>query len=348
LIVPRLWKARGLGHAYRASPYPGSYRGAAVHPLATIASGRNSFFLWVGLGALLRRLRPDAVYCWAEPWCLSAWQTARVARAALGSDIPLICYSAENRPKRLPWPFALLQRWTYARYAACSVPTPEISARVLASGFPGRIFVIPLWIRSRRALRADASALRLAYVGRLIPLKRVHLLVAALGLLPKYRLRIVGDGPERKRLEALAESLGLSARVEFLGHVGNEDLESALAGASLLVMPTAENPRQAEQFGKAAIEGVALGLPVLASRTGNLAVLAGQFPTLSARDLDTPVQVADAVARIFAAYPNAAALAEARDRAQADYGPAVAAERLQAAFRVLLGAAVGQSQGARP
>jgi glycosyltransferase involved in cell wall biosynthesis len=340
LIVPLRWKARSLGHTYQApSPYRGGYAEPSIHPLATFASGRNSCFLWIGLGPLLRRLQPDALYCWEEPWCLSTWQVARQARSLRqGMGIPLFCYSAENRPKRLPWPFPVLQRWAFSRYRACIVPTAEISACIRASGFPGRVFVIPLWIRSRRGLRADAAARTLAYVGRLIPLKRVHLLVESLALLPGYRLRIIGDGPERGRLEALAGALGLSERVEFPGHVGNAGLESALAGTSVLVIPTAENPRQAEQFGKAAVEGVSLGLPVLASRTGNLAALAARFTTLSARDLDTPAQVADAVAALCGAYPGEAVLSENRLQAEADYGHRAASRRLQAAFGEILDA----------
>ncbi len=345
LIVPSFWKARSLGHAYgRPSPYRGGYGEASVHPLATLGTGRNSLFLWLGLDRLLRRLRPAAIYCWEEPWCLATWQ---VGRMAAGMGIPLLCYSAENRPKRLPWPFPLLQKLAFARYRACIVPTREIKDRITATGFPGKVFVIPLWIRPRGTLRADAGARCLAYVGRLIPLKRVDLLVESLALLPGHRLRIVGDGPERARLAALAKSLGLASRVQFLGHIENSRLESALQGASLLVMPTGENPRQAEQFGKAAIEGVSLGLPVLASRTGNLSELARQFPTMTALDLDTPARLAEGVAGVFAAFPGEALLAEDREAAQAHYGAAAAARRMQSAFAETLAPADRGGDGSR-
>jgi glycosyltransferase involved in cell wall biosynthesis len=173
-------------------------------------------------------------------------------------------------------------------------------------------------------------------VGRLIPLKRVDLVIETLALLPGYRLRIIGDGPERWKLAELMRDLGLEARVEFRGHIDNGDLESGLEGASMVILPTSGNARQAEQFGKAAIEGVSCGLPVLASRTGNLASLAGQFATVSALDLDSPAQVADAVAGIFRDFPSAASLAASRRAAEAEYGPAAAARRLEAAFSALI------------
>lgn len=345
LIAPRLWKSRSLGHDYRLpsrsadaeagkagpdSALPGK---PVLHALSTLASGRNSLFMWIGLERLLRRLDPDILYCWEEPWCLSAWQVGRVARR-LG--IPMVFYTAENRRKRLPWPFPALLRRVFSVSAGCIAPTEEIAARIRALGFTGRIFVIPLWIRPRRPLRADGSERSLAYVGRLIPLKRVDLLVESLSLLPEFRLRIIGDGPERPRLAALVRRLGLETRVDFRGHVGNRDLEPALEGSSLLILPTGENARQAEQFGKAALEAVSCGLPVLASRTGNLSALANAITTMAARDLDSPAQMASAVTDVFRNFPPAEALDGARLKAAAEYGPAAAAKRLEAAFADLL------------
>ncbi|MBW8888640.1 MAG: glycosyltransferase [Fibrobacteres bacterium] len=335
LIVPHIWRARSLGHAYRA-PVATQAAGdrPALHVLPVIASGRNSFFLWVGLGALLARLKPDAIYCWEEPWCLATRQVASRARA-LG--IPFAFYSAENRPKALPWPFPALLKKTFAEARGCIVPTAAIAARARAWGYPGPLSVVPLWIRARKAMKADPGSRRIAYLGRLIPLKRVDLIVEALVRLPGFSLRIVGDGPERRRLEALARERGLSGRVEFPGHVANAELERALAGCSLLVLPTGENARQAEQFGKAALEGVTFGLPVLASTGGNLADLAVDFPTIAARDLDTPEALAQAVREIFADYPAADRLEAAKARAETGYGPAAAAQGLEKALSAMLG-----------
>ncbi|MEO6098208.1 MAG: glycosyltransferase [Fibrobacteria bacterium] len=359
LILPRLWRARSLGHDYVAPSGTNIDLAAdlaaarttepaaelSLHPLDIHLSGRNSLFLWRGLGPLLQRLKPDVIYCWEEPWCLATWQVVRQARS-LG--VPVVFYTAENRPKRLPWPFRLMLRTSFRYCAACVAPTEEIAARLKAWGYRGRVFTIPLWIRPRRALRADVAVRCLAYVGRLIPLKRVDLLVESLALLPGFRLRIIGDGPERRRLADRVGELGMQARVEFRGHLDNAMLEDGLEGASLLVLPTAENARQAEQFGKAAVEGVSCGLPVLASRTGNLASLAGIFPTLSAVELDSPERLAEAVSGIFRAFPEEAELAESRRLALAAFGPAAAAGRLESAFASLSGAEVSVSASGAP
>lgn len=356
LIVPRVWNARTLGHVYRAGEAAGNAASTspaapagparsgepAVHPLGIIGGGRNSLFLWSGLGALLRSLKPDLIYCWEEPWCLSTWQVVRLAR---GMGVPVVFYTAENRPKLLPWPFRILLRAAFRACPACVAPTREIAARVRAWGYPGKVHVIPLWIRPRRSLTARSGNRCIAYVGRLIPLKRVDLVVETLALLPGYSLRIIGDGPERWKLAELVRELGLEARVDFRGHIENGDLELGLEGASMVILPTSENARQAEQFGKAAIEGVSCGLPVLASRAGNLADLAGQFPTLSALDMDSPAQMADAVAGMFRDFPSEASLAESRRLAEEEYGPSAAARRLEAAFASLIRTTAGSGRG---
>src|SRR5436190_2000998 len=68
--------------------------------------------------------------------------------------------------------------------------------------------------------------LRLLFVGRLIPLKRVELTLRALALLPdrKIALRVVGSGPLADELRVLSRQLGLTERVEFLGEVDDAAL----------------------------------------------------------------------------------------------------------------------------
>jgi L-malate glycosyltransferase len=77
------------------------------------------------------------------------------------------------------------------------------------------------------------------------------------------RLRLVGDGPERPRIEAQLHDLGLTADVEFLGE--RIDLPTVLRDAALFLLPS-----ETESFGLAALEAMACGLPVVASAVGGL------------------------------------------------------------------------------
>ena len=76
---------------------------------------------------------------------------------------------------------------------------------------------------------------------------------------------IVGDGPEREHLEALADSLELGARVEFLGARRHDEMPGLLSSAELAVFPSLM-----EATSVAALESMACELPVAASNVGGL------------------------------------------------------------------------------
>jgi glycosyltransferase involved in cell wall biosynthesis len=77
---------------------------------------------------------------------------------------------------------------------------------------------------------------------------------------PAFRLKIVGDGPDDRRLRDLTTRLGIGDRVRFLGRVTGPRKAALLAGARLLCMPS-----RYETFGMVAAEAMACGTPVLAS-----------------------------------------------------------------------------------
>lgn len=107
----------------------------------------------------------------------------------------------------------------------------------------------------------------IATVARLEPYKGIETLLraaaAAATKAPMLQLLVVGDGSDRPRLECLAESLGIAAWTTFTGT--REDVPRMLASADIFAMPS-----HSEGLGVAAIEALAAGLPVLASRVGGL------------------------------------------------------------------------------
>lgn len=109
------------------------------------------------------------------------------------------------------------------------------------------------------------------FVGRLSREKGVDSLLRAFARaragMPNARLRIVGGGEERPRLERLAGSLGLEREVVFLGTAPLADIERELASAWASVAPSL----WAEPLGLVAVEAVVRGVPVIASSIGGLA-----------------------------------------------------------------------------
>jgi N-acetyl-alpha-D-glucosaminyl L-malate synthase BshA len=86
------------------------------------------------------------------------------------------------------------------------------------------------------------------------------------------KLLLVGDGPERQRMEVLSRELNISEDVRFLGKL--EAVEEILSVADLFVMPS-----EKESFGLAALEAMACEVPVLSSDTGGLPELQIQGQT---------------------------------------------------------------------
>ncbi len=106
-------------------------------------------------------------------------------------------------------------------------------------------------------------------VRRLVPRMGIDVLIRAWANedLPAERmLQVVGEGPERVKLERLAAELGLLDKICFLGHVSDEALVDAYRAADVAIVPSTA----LEGFGLVVIEALACGTPVVASNTGGL------------------------------------------------------------------------------
>jgi glycosyltransferase involved in cell wall biosynthesis len=141
---------------------------------------------------------------------------------------------------------------------------------------------------------------RFVSIGRLLPWKGYHLGIRAFARLARddaaTEYWIVGDGPDRRRLEALARSCGVSDRVRFLGALPRAEATHALAQCDALVHPSLH-----DSGGYACVEAMAAGRPVIALDRGGPALLVSPETgyLIPARD---PEQVerdlADALARV--------------------------------------------------
>jgi glycosyltransferase involved in cell wall biosynthesis len=131
-------------------------------------------------------------------------------------------------------------------------------------GIGGPIFVVPNGTPVVPATAAHRSPTpRLVAVGRLAPHKRLDLAIQACAALreryPELRLDIVGDGPERASLTAMAAALGLTGVVRLHGRLDELAKADQLAAAWLHLQPS-----QAEGWGITVLEAAAHGVPSLA------------------------------------------------------------------------------------
>jgi glycosyltransferase involved in cell wall biosynthesis len=118
------------------------------------------------------------------------------------------------------------------------------------------------------------SGLRVLFVGRLVERKGVHVLLDALALLPEEPpivLEVVGDGPEREKLEHRARSLGVTDRVRFHGFLPRSELERHLGECDALVLPAVVDAKgDVEGLGVVLLEAMSFGKPVIASAAGGI------------------------------------------------------------------------------
>jgi len=110
----------------------------------------------------------------------------------------------------------------------------------------------------------------LVFVGRLVSQKGCDTLIEALAELAREGLRpsltIVGDGPDRPMLEAMASEHGLARQIDFAGSMAPDCVAAILNRHRILVVPS----RYREPFGIVALEGLACGCFPIVSRQGGL------------------------------------------------------------------------------
>lgn len=111
-------------------------------------------------------------------------------------------------------------------------------------------------------------------VTRLHAYKGVDTLITALPrirqAIPDVRYLVVGDGPDRPRLEALAQAHGVAEHVCFRGYVPDEELPRVYHEADVFALLSREESGNIEGFGIVLLEAAASGLPTIVARSGGM------------------------------------------------------------------------------
>jgi len=166
-----------------------------------------------------------------------------------------------------------LQGWMLKRTTCAFAVSRELSRRLEAElGLPeGAFSVLYNGVDLARFTNCDAiprvrggAPVTIGAVGRLVEVKNFPLLLRAFAELRKeadVRLLIVGEGPERQALEALAVGLGVSHETQFVGH--SEEVARHMQQMDIFVLPSLR-----EGLSNTVLEAMACALPVVASDVG--------------------------------------------------------------------------------
>lgn len=185
--------------------------------------------------------------------------------------------SFTDRLRRLHLRF--VQRPAYRawlRGIEAAAPVSEFMARSIATDLPGaHIQAIPNSCEDGFAPLPIGDPDRVVFLGRLSRVKGIDVLLDAFRRVAAHnsraRLAIVGDGPDRPRLEALAADLIAADRVVFTGWLNRAALVDQLAASGLVAVPSL----WPEAFGRVVLDAYSCGRPVIASRIGGLPELVG-------------------------------------------------------------------------
>jgi glycosyltransferase involved in cell wall biosynthesis len=229
--------------------------------------------------ATLRRLltdfRPDVLHIEEEPWTQPAALALRLARR-LG--IRSVLSTAESLPRS----YSIRQR--FRRERSLRLANGVIGANRLALALATKrrptvphLALPQIGVTPPPAVsRVPHPGLAIGFIGRLVPERGLDLLFrACVGLAGKWTLTVIGTGPSQEELEALAERLGLSARVSWLGALPREAVDEIWPRLDCVVFPARTTQRWVATAARGALHTMANGVTVVGSDSGALPEIVG-------------------------------------------------------------------------
>lgn len=334
--------AHGLtwSHNYRLTVLPplperrlGRRLGDAVAPIRKLHTGAYFLSLRHYARSTIRRLADELSGCpvvigiWDTPshfWC-RACQEAGIEYylVAHGLEMIMPLYGALPEWRRRDFAgaariFANSRATAALAVSALGVAgTPAVVNPIAATPLTGP--AVEARARELQRLLGDAAGPVLLSVGRLVPRKgfdAVLQTVAALGGdFPNLRYIVIGDGPERQRLQQEAAALGITARVLMLGRADDAMKWAAYDRCDLFVMPNrALGGTDWEGFGIVFVEAARAGRAVVAGKSGGVADAVVDGRTGLVVDPDDGDALTNAVRRLLGDDVERAQMAQAAAR----------------------------------
>lgn len=342
--------AAGLEESETATVDDARHRDVRIAPVPALGrevSSRRDLAALAQLARLMRRERAQVVHTHTSKAGFLGRLAARLAR------VPAVIHQPHGHifygyygPRRSAFYVALERRaarWCDRIVTLTERGTDEhlahgIGRRVQFETIPSGVPTAALRDRApERALArarggVPAGAYVIVAVGRFVVVKGFDLLLAALprvlAEVPETYVVLVGDGPERAALESQAAGLGVAERVRFAGATG--EVVTWLAAADVCAAPSRN-----EGMGRALVEAMALGLPVIGAAVGGIPSVVGddEAGRLVAPD-DVPALGA-ALALLGRDTALRAKLAEAARARAEGFSTRVADQRLLALYAAL-------------
>ena len=240
---------------------------------------------------------------------LARWFKKPLTITARGTDLNLIPQFALPR-RTMQWAAGKAQ----ASIGVCAALTDvlrgwgvaEERLHVMRNGVDLQRFRPLAQPQMRAELGLDGAPLLLS-IGNLVELKGHYLLIEALALMlpqhPQARLIIIGEGPERGRLQALARRLGVESRVTLTGALPNIELLRWYSAADVFLLASSR-----EGWANVLLEAMACGTPVVATDVGGSAEVLANADVGRLIKARSAASFASAITELLAAVPDRAAV----------------------------------------
>lgn len=251
-----------------------------------------------GARRLVHEFRPDVVH--AHWWFPAGWVASRLGAPYLvtshGSDARLLDRGAWFRRIALP-----VFRGAAHVTAASAFLAGDLQRR-LTPGPPVLVTPMPVDVELFSAAFGAPRVVppRILYAGNLVPGKGVDVLLRAAAELRRrsgpFRVKVLGEGPERAALRALAAELGIATDVDWAPFVAQDRMPAEYGAATITVLPSRG---RAEGLGLTLVEALLAGSAVVGTPAGGIPEVVEDGVTgLLARDGDA-VHLAEQLDRLL-------------------------------------------------
>jgi glycosyltransferase involved in cell wall biosynthesis len=273
--VPDQWVS-SEGTVHRTEPIEDD--GVRIVPVGVRGrGGRAEGLSWnaVSLRHLVEEYRPDLLHIEEEPWTRTAALGIRLARR-LG--IRSVVSTAESVPRT----YSLVERFRRQRNLRLAhgvIAANRLASELATRSRPGganlvlqQLGVTPPPLQPR----ALQPAFSIGFVGRLIPERGLDLLFrACVGLAGNWTLTVLGTGPSQEELEALAQRLGISGRIFWLGALPRGAADAVWPRLDCVVFPSRTTPHWVLGGGQGVLHAMAHAVAVVGTDSGVFSELVG-------------------------------------------------------------------------